>query len=95
MTTPTTFWYLTTSGVMVVGIRYLDEHGNERDIGWFLDLCFQYTNPIWDSVIVDLGVCTNCLCSDCGCCMGCADINADCVLPFPYSSESHGYGCVM
>lgn len=52
------------------------------------DYCFQFTNPIWDSVIRDLSICTNCWCTDCGCCIGCGDINADC-------EGDHGYHCAL
>lgn len=54
----------------------------------FLARCEYYRNPIWDSVVRDLGVCINCLCSDCGCCHGCGDINADLF-------GAHGYACTV
>lgn len=51
------------------------------------DEFFTYTNPIWDSVIKDFGICTNCWCTDCGCCVGCGAPNAD------MEPDSHGYAC--
>lgn len=47
---------------------------------------------IHDQLAADLGVCLNCLCSDCGCCGGCGQPDADLF-------GSHGYfeyggGCV-
>lgn len=46
--------------------------------------------PIRDQVLDDLGLCRNCLCSDCGCCVGCGGVDAD-LDP----AGSHGYACVM
>lgn len=34
-------------------------------------------NPLREATIAALGVCRNCLCTDCGCCPGCAAVNAD------------------
>lgn len=53
------------------------------------DWAFNFTTPIWDSVVRDLDICTNCWCTDCGCCIGCGEINAD------IDYRPHGYACVM
>jgi hypothetical protein len=44
--------------------------------------------PIWWHLIHEPGVCPNCMCTDCGCCVGCGGINAD-------LEGGHGYACVM
>ncbi|QRY51815.1 hypothetical protein [Mycolicibacterium septicum] len=44
--------------------------------------------PIWYSITAELDICSNCLCTDCGCCYGCGGVNADVVRP-----EEHGYHC--
>lgn len=44
--------------------------------------------PIWWQLLDESGVCTNCLTDDCGCCVGCGGINADCDPP-----GTHGYWC--
>lgn len=69
-------------------IRYIGADGKEETRQDFLDRCFQFTNPIWDSVVRDLDICTNCWCSDCGCCVGCGQVDADLF-------GAHGYVCVM
>lgn len=68
-------------------IKYIGPNGENWACKDFLNFCFTFTNPIWDSVIRDFDICTNCWCSDCGCCIGCGGINAD-------FFGSHGYGCV-
>lgn len=53
---------------------------------------------IYESVLADLGACRNCCCTDCGCCVGCGDVDADCdvniSMVFGITSR-HGYVCVM
>lgn len=44
--------------------------------------------PLWRELVEQLGVCTNCMCNDCGCCVGCGDTDADII-------GSHGYGCTL
>lgn len=46
------------------------------------------SDPILRGLIRDLGVCPNCLCTDCGCCIGCGQLDADIV-------GSHGYWCAL
>lgn len=44
--------------------------------------------PIWFGLLTELGICANCLCMDCGCCIGCGQVDADLF-------GVHGYpGCV-
>lgn len=45
-------------------------------------------NPICDQLLEEWGLCRNCYCSDCGCCVGCGGVNAD-------FESGHGYACVM
>lgn len=71
-----------------MSVRYFGPSGVEWTREQFLEHCFSFTNPIWDSVISDLNICTNCWCSDCGCCGGCGGINAD-------LEGGHGYACVI
>lgn len=42
--------------------------------------------PIWWQLVVESPVCSNCFCTDCGCCVGCGQVNADVV-------GRHGYWC--
>lgn len=70
-------------------IRYIGANGKPQTQKEFLDWSFQFTNPIWDSVMRDFDICMNCWCSDCGCCVGCVEINAD------LDPKAHGYVCVM
>ncbi|MCG7596338.1 hypothetical protein [Mycobacterium sp. PSTR-4-N] len=44
--------------------------------------------PIFRSTICGMGVCTNCYCDDCSCCIGCGQIDADII-------GSHGYWCAL
>jgi hypothetical protein len=44
--------------------------------------------PIWWALTNTPGVCGNCLCTDCACCIGCGAINADIF-------GSHGYWCAL
>ena len=45
-------------------------------------------DPIWWRLAYKSGVCPNCLCTDCGCCIGCGQVDADIF-------GSHGYWCVL
>lgn len=54
----------------------------------FNDEDWSVGTPLWYQVRADLDVCTNCLCTDCACCVGCGQPDADIV-------GVHGYpGCV-
>ena len=53
-----------------------------------LDDQAEWDNPIWWQLIIETGVCTNCLANDCECCHGCGGINSDCDPP-----GTHGYWC--
>lgn len=44
--------------------------------------------PVGWQLVDNSGVCTNCLCADCWCCVGCGGINSDCDPP-----GTHGYWC--
>ncbi|QFG09466.1 hypothetical protein I5H08_gp021 [Mycobacterium phage Yuna] len=54
----------------------------------YLRLSWQPGEPIYDQVLDDLDACRNCRCTDCGCCHGCGDTDADVI-------GSHGYWCVL
>ncbi|QJD50484.1 hypothetical protein SEA_CHRIS_82 [Mycobacterium phage Chris] len=54
----------------------------------WLRIAFWPQSPIFDQVVDDLGACLNCLCTDCGCCVGCGQVDADLF-------GAHGYVCVM
>ena len=53
-----------------------------------LDDQAEWDNPIWWQLAYTSGICSNCLCSDCGCCVGCGGINAD-----TDPAGTHGYWC--
>lgn len=72
-----------------MAVKHYGPGGIEWTHKQFRDLCFQFTNPIWDAVVSDLSICINCWCTDCGCCAGCGGINAD------LDPNGHGYVCVM
>lgn len=64
----------------VNGVRFeipLAEY--RREMSW-------WDAPIYDQVLADLGACTNCRTSDCACCYGCGQPDADII-------GLHGYGC--
>lgn len=44
--------------------------------------------PIWHALAYHSTVCPNCLCADCGCCLGCGQVDADIF-------GSHGYWCAL
>lgn len=52
-----------------------------REVNWPI-------TPIYDQVLRDLDACLNCRCADCGCCVGCGQVDAD-------YFGAHGYVCVM
>lgn len=55
-----------------------------------LDDQAEWDNPIWWHLLIESGVCTNCLTDDCGCCVGCGGINAD-----TDPAGTHGYWCAL
>lgn len=78
-------------GGRLMGVHYcksVDGKMVEQTREEFLRFCEYFHAPIWESVIRDLDICSNCWCTDCGCCVGCGGINAD-------IEGWHGYGCVM
>lgn len=46
------------------------------------------TEPIWWALVYTPGMCSNCLCTDCGCCVGCGQVDADIF-------GSHGSWCAL
>ena len=44
--------------------------------------------PLWRELVEQLGVCTNCMCTDCACCPGCGATDADVI-------GSHGGWCAL
>lgn len=43
-------------------------------------------NPIYNALLNELGACSNCGCTDCGCCLGCGELDAD------LDPRGHGHG---
>ncbi|QFG08473.1 hypothetical protein I5H09_gp018 [Mycobacterium phage Yunkel11] len=74
------------------GTRYwrrgADGDAVEITRGEWLRLTWVPGEPIYNQVLDDLGACRNCGCADCGCCVGCGQVDADLF-------GSHGYACVM
>lgn len=54
-------------------------NGERIEIGLseFERLAWTPPTPIYDQVLDDLGACLNCRCADCGCCVGCGQVDAD------------------
>ncbi|WNM68377.1 hypothetical protein SEA_TIERRA_88 [Mycobacterium phage Tierra] len=70
--------------------RGADGERVEIDAAEWRRLTFWPSTPIYDQVLADLGVCLNCRCTDCGCCVGCGGVDAD-VDP----AGTHGYHCAL